>query len=117
MDTTFEPPAEDGPKDDRALAEMHYQDAVQAYGYIGYDNLTAAEINARTRVERLADAQLSMLQAMYHELRHGHDQAAAQTAALTEHSRALSEHADAMDKLHGALLEHADTLSRYRSRG
>jgi hypothetical protein len=39
------------------------------------------------------------------------------TAALVEHSKALSEHADAMDKLHGTLLEHADALSRYRPRG
>uniref|UniRef100_UPI003F495B19 hypothetical protein n=1 Tax=Streptosporangium sp. CA-256172 TaxID=3240076 RepID=UPI003F495B19 len=114
---TFETSAEDDPEDDRALAKQYYQGAVHTFGGIGYDSLTAAEMDARTRVERLADAQLSMLHAMYHELRHGHNQTAAQTAMLVEHSKALSEHADAMDKLRGALLEHADALSRYRPRG
>ncbi|MEV2273925.1 hypothetical protein [Nonomuraea africana] len=51
----------------------------------------------RTPGERLADAQLLALQAIYHELRHGHDQAAAQTVALADHSTALNEHASALD--------------------
>lgn len=114
---TFETSAEGAPENDRTLAKLYYQSAVHAFGGIGYDNLTAAEMDTRTRVERLADAQLSMLHARYHELRHGHEQTEAQTAALVEHSKPLSEHADAMDKLRGTLLEHADALSRYRPTG
>ncbi|MEV4188090.1 hypothetical protein AB0J28_42315 [Streptosporangium canum] len=53
---------------------------------------------------------------IYRELRHGHDQVTAQTAGPAEHTQALSEHADAMDKLRGTLLEHADALSCYRGR-
>lgn len=66
-----------------------------------------------TSAELLADAQLTTLQAIYHELRHGHDQASRQTAVMAAHTLALNEHADAMDKLSNALLNHADTISRY----
>lgn len=59
--------------------------------------MTAAELADWTPGERLADAQLLMLQAIYHELHHGHDQAAAHTMALAEHSTALNEHASALD--------------------
>ena len=97
------------PQGDRATAEMLYQFAVQTFDAIGYEQATPAELAAQTPAERLANAQLLVLQAIYLELRHGDDQVTAQTAAL-------AEHADAMDKLHGALMEHADALSRYRSR-
>ncbi|MEU8245892.1 hypothetical protein [Nonomuraea sp. NPDC048916] len=45
---------------------------------------------AQTPAERLANAQLLVLQAIYRELRHGHDQVTAQITALAEHSTALS---------------------------
>lgn len=80
------------------------------------NHLTAAQLAALLRLDRYADAQLMALQAIYHELRHGHDHAARQVEVTEEHTRALHEHADAMDKLRGALLDHADALSRYRLR-
>ncbi|SDL17616.1 hypothetical protein [Nonomuraea jiangxiensis] len=42
---------------------------------------TAADLAPQTPSERLANAQLLVLQAIYRELRHGNDLAAAQTAA------------------------------------
>lgn len=116
MDTPETFAVEDGPQNDRAEAEQLHQLAQGVFGQIGYMNATAVETAARTPIERLAEAQLLMLEAIYRELRHGHDQVTAQTAALAEHVQALSEHADAMDKLGGRLLEHADALSRYRPR-
>jgi hypothetical protein len=74
--------------------------------------MTAAELADRTPGERLADAQL--LQAIYRELRHGHDQVAAQTVALAAHSTALDEHADALDEASSRMLGHADSLDRFR---
>ena len=49
------------------------------------------------------------LQAIYYELRHGHDQMARQHTAL-------DDLATTMQQLRGALLEHADALSLYRGR-
>lgn len=53
------------------------------------------------------------LQAIYYELRHGHDQAARQAEALVEYTKALDSHAAAMNKLRGALLDHTDAISRF----
>ncbi|NJP98563.1 hypothetical protein HCN51_55665 [Nonomuraea sp. FMUSA5-5] len=89
---------------------MFYQFAGQAYGSIGYENKTAAELADRSADELLADAQLSMLQAIYHELGHGHDLA----AALAGHSAALSDHADQMARLGSDLRGHGDALDRHR---
>ncbi|MFG3437307.1 hypothetical protein ACGF0J_08690 [Nonomuraea sp. NPDC047897] len=114
MDTSQIPAPNGQPESDRATAEMFYQFAGQAYGSIGYENKTAAELADRSAGELLADAQLSMLQAIYHELRHGHDLAAAQTAALAEHSAALSDHADQMARLGSDLRGHGDALDRHR---
>lgn len=77
---------------------MLYQFALQAIGRIDSDKTTAADLAARTPAERLADAQLLVLQAIYRELRHGNDLAAAQTTALAEHSEALTDHADQMGR-------------------
>lgn len=63
-----------------------------------------------------ARLQLDVLLAIYYELRHGHDQAAAESERLAAHTEALHQHADEMDNVKGALLEHADAMSRYRNR-
>ncbi|WP_309114769.1 hypothetical protein [Saccharothrix sp.] len=55
---------------------------------------TAGE--ARPSQDRLM---LDMLVAIYHELRHGHDQAAAQAAAVAEQTKAVRELAGEMDRL------------------
>ncbi len=85
------------------------------------DKVPASELAKRTRSERLAEAQVMALQAIYRELQHGHDQAQKQTKALLRHAKAmealradLRDHAAAMDKARGALYDHADALSRYR---
>ncbi|MGJ6969624.1 hypothetical protein ACSDR0_47875 [Streptosporangium sp. G11] len=114
MDTSQTPTPDSRPQSDRDKAELLYQLAEHAYGHIGYEDRTAAELADRTPGERLADAQLLMLQAIYHELRHGHDQAAAQTMALADHSTALNEHASALDSASHRMAGHADALDRFR---
>ncbi|MGP4104600.1 hypothetical protein [Nonomuraea sp. KM90] len=114
MDTSQTPASDGQPHSNRATADMFYKFAGHAYGSIGYEDKTAAELADRPAVELLADAQLLMLQAIYHELRHGHDQAVAQTAALAEHSEALRDHADQMARLGSDLRGHGDALDRHR---
>ncbi|MEU7004768.1 hypothetical protein [Nonomuraea sp. NPDC046570] len=114
MDTSQTPTPDGRPQSDRAMAEMLYQFAEHAIGQIGYEDMTAAELADRTPGERLADAQLLVLQAIYRELRHGHDQAAAQTMALAEHSTALNEHASALGSASHRMAGHADALDRFR---
>jgi hypothetical protein len=53
-----------GPQSDRVKAELLYQLAEYAYGQVGYEDRTAAELADRTPGERLVDAQLLMLQAI-----------------------------------------------------
>ncbi|MEV4013118.1 hypothetical protein AB0J35_21675 [Nonomuraea angiospora] len=115
MDTSKPPAGDDEPQDDRAMGDMLYQFALQAIGRIDSEQTTAADLAARTPSERLANAQLLVLQAIYRELRHGSDLAAAQTAVLAEHSEALTDHADAMDGLRRDLRGHGDALDRHRS--
>lgn len=62
---------------------------------------TPAELSA------LGWAQVHLLKAIYHELRHGHDRA--DTTA-----DALNEHADAMDSLGSDMRGLGDSLSRHR---
>lgn len=83
MDTPETFAVEDGPQNDRAEAEQLHQLAQGVFGQIGYMNATAVETAARTPIERLAEARLLMLEAIYRELRHGHDQVTAQTAGGT----------------------------------
>jgi hypothetical protein len=97
---------------DRAKAELLYQLAEYAYSHVGYEDRTAAELADRTPGERLVDAQLLMLQAIYHELRHG--QAAAQTVVLADHSTTLNEHASTLDSASSRMAGHADALDRFR---
>lgn len=96
MDTSQTPVPDGQPQGDRAQAERLYWFAQYAYGGVDFEDADLAELANRSADERRADAQLMMLQAIYHELRHGHDQVAAQTAALAEHSAALSDHADTL---------------------
>lgn len=90
--TTEEVPKEDDKPGERQQAEALYERASH----------TIDQLESSTS----PDPQLMVLQAIYHELRHGHDQVACQTAAL-------NEHAAAMDKLRGALAEHSDALHRH----
>ncbi|WP_139794869.1 hypothetical protein [Saccharomonospora piscinae] len=69
------------------------------------DRTPAGEVERRTRAERLAEAQLHALQAIYCELRHGHDQA-------RQHTDGMRSHANAMDKLRGALYDHGAAMGR-----
>ena len=82
-----------------------------------FDRMTGGELVARSRVERLVHAQLLVLQATYHELRHGHDLAARQIEVMTAHTEALIDHAGTMDKHRGALADYADGMSRHRPEG
>ncbi|MEY7971426.1 hypothetical protein AB8O38_05430 [Saccharomonospora xinjiangensis] len=59
----------------------------------------------RTRTERLAEAQLLLLQAIYCELRHGHDQ-------TRQHAEELDSHTAAMSRLRGALYDHGAAMGR-----
>lgn len=111
--TTDDRGSTDEPKDDRETAQVLYHFVCQDRDKI--DNYaTADELAARTTGERLANAQLLALQAIYHELRYGHDQMARQTAAMEAHTKAMEDHAEAMDTLRGALLDHSDQISRFR---
>ncbi|MFI7535082.1 hypothetical protein [Streptosporangium sp. NPDC049376] len=112
MDTSQTAGLADEPHSDRATAERLYRLALQAFA--GSD----MELSAMRPAER---AQVLLLQAIYHELRHGRGQAGAQSAALAEHSRvlnthseALTDHADEMDRLRSAMLGHSDALGRSR---
>lgn len=85
------------------------------------DTVPASELAKRPPSERFAEAQAMALQAIYYELRHGHDQTQQQTKALHTHAKEmeklradLRDHAGAMDKARGALYDHAEALSRYR---
>jgi hypothetical protein len=109
------------PEDKSSSAEETPSDRVLAGELYGFTRQAIIELNDNTRqlvrrtvTERFAEAHLLALQAIYHELRYGHDQTERQTAAMAAHTQALDEHADAMDKLRGALADHADALSRYR---
>jgi hypothetical protein len=120
---TSKPAGDDEPQGDRAVGDMLYQFALQAIGRIDSEQTTAADLAPQTWSERVADAQLVVLQAIYRELRHGHDLAAAQTAALTEHTKALTEHAealtdhaDSMGQMRSGMLGHSDSLDRFPRR-
>jgi hypothetical protein len=101
------------PASDRTLAET-------LYGLVGQDvdalfnRATVDERSARPQSERIAEAQLTLLQAIYHELRHGHDQVQRQIEVLAAHTTALDEHADAMDNLKKALYFEGDMRGRGR---
>ncbi|RSN09143.1 hypothetical protein DMB42_17575 [Nonomuraea sp. WAC 01424] len=114
MDTSKPSAGADEPQGDRAVGDMLYQFALQVIGRLDSEQTTAADLAAQTRSERVADAQLLVLQAIYRELRHGHDLAAAQTSALAKHTEALTDHADTMDRMSSAMLGHADSLDRHR---
>jgi hypothetical protein len=73
---------------------------------------TADEMAAWPRAEKIASAQLTALQAIHRELRHGNDQTALQVEALTKHTKALADHTDAMESLRHALDGHGDAVSR-----
>ncbi|WP_141630144.1 hypothetical protein [Saccharomonospora azurea] len=134
----YEPPLS-APTDHRLPEEQHVADATdneedltprqigaELYDFAMQimredDRVSAEELAKRTRSERLAEAQVMALQAIYRELQHGHDQAQKQTKALLRHAKVmealradLRDHAAAMEKSRGALSDHTDALIRYR---
>jgi predicted RNA-binding Zn ribbon-like protein len=66
------------------------------------DNLVSSSDVPRTRTEQLLEVQATLLQAVYHQLRHNHSQQAGLTQALEAHTLALAEHraeqVDALDR-------------------
>ena len=59
-----------------------------------------AELGEAEEFRSLAWAQVHLLRAIYHELRHGNDQA---IKLAKENADALSEHADTMDHMSSAM--------------
>ncbi|MGW5703881.1 hypothetical protein [Amycolatopsis japonica] len=89
---------------ERAQAEEH---AAMALAHLDEaDNVEAAPGTPEEQ-NRLARAQIHLLQAIYHELRHSNDLAACNAAAL-------DEHANAMDHLGTDMRGLGDALSRHR---
>jgi hypothetical protein len=81
------------------------------------DHLTSAdeaELGEAEEFRSLAWAQVHLLKAIYHELRHGHDQTRREIEALAKHTAALDEHADAMDGLKRGMYYEGDMHSRRR---
>ena len=76
-------------------------------------NADGVELGEPAELGSLAWAQVHLLKAIYHELRHGNDQAAARADA---DAAALSEHADAMDHMARDMRGLGDSLSRSRYR-
>ncbi|GAA0645560.1 hypothetical protein GCM10010174_80670 [Kutzneria viridogrisea] len=106
---------EDQPtKNHREQAEVLYTLTCQGVGEVE-DRLTdilPAELAARSRTELLLSAQSTLLQAVYHELRHGHDQLAEHTAALKAHTKALNSAASAEFHMARHLAGNADAMNR-----
>lgn len=83
---------------------------------LAQDNLAdgdGVELGAAAELGSLAWAQVHLLKAIYHEVRHGNDQAAAR--AETD-AAALSEHSAAMDRMARDMRGLGDSLSRSRYR-
>lgn len=121
--TTYRLHTTDEPEDERTQAEELYNSVCRDIEQV-INEATGEERASLSFGERLAETQLAALQAIYRELRHGHDQLARQTEAMAAHTEALKDHAAAlkdhageMHELRGALLDHADELGRSRSRG
>ncbi len=94
----------DEAKSDREIGEM-LADSVEE---------PVADVRAKTDLERIGEAQIMALMAIYHEMRHGHDLSAIQNNALII---AFQQHTDTLDGLRRALLGHAaDPLSPYCGR-
>ena len=99
---------------DREQAELLYKLACNDLGRVSDRLMEAkpAEHDATPSAEWLLSAQVGLLQAVYHELRHGHDQQAAHIAALKAHTKALNEHANQMCHLGRKLTGNSDALDR-----
>ncbi|KOX27114.1 hypothetical protein ADK67_14995 [Saccharothrix sp. NRRL B-16348] len=90
----------------RARGEQFFQTAVE--------HLRSADDTPTdpTETTHIGWAQVSLLRAIYHELRHGNDLTEQNTTALKEHTAALDEHADGMDGLRKAMYFEGDAHSR-----
>jgi hypothetical protein len=94
---------------ERARAEELFVAAEQNLAQAGDVGLGAAQ-----ELGSLGWAQIHLLKAIYHELRHGHDQVEREIEALAQHAAALDEHADAMDGLKRGMYYEDDVHSRRR---
>ncbi|GGU73934.1 hypothetical protein [Lentzea flava] len=86
----------------RQQGEQCIADAID---HLSYADETPTE---PTELTHIGWAQVLTLRAIYFELRHGHDLAAQNAAAIAANTDALSEHSDGMDDLRKALLYEAD---------
>jgi hypothetical protein len=92
---------------DRDRAELLFADASA--------HLQAVDpYEGETRDTYIGYTQVLLLQAIYHELRHGHDQVERQVEVLAAHTKALKEHADEMDDLKKAPYFQGDAHGRGR---
>ncbi|QFZ20455.1 hypothetical protein [Saccharothrix syringae] len=79
-------------------ATSPYRQAGQVLA-ISVGEILETDDTARGAEPSLDRLKLDMLMAIYNELRHGHDQAAAQAAAVVEQTKALRELAGEVDRL------------------
>ncbi len=91
---------------ERALAEQCYKIAEDHL-----DDVDGMRSGTPEELSSLGAAQVELLKAIYYEMRHGNDLAAAAAAA---HAKALDEHADAMDHLGADMRGLGDALDRHR---
>lgn len=82
------------PESEREQAESWY---VLAEGNV--DNADAAPYADAEEIGQLGYAQTHLLRAIYHEMRHGHDQTAAHAAAIEKQTRALADLAGVLDRV------------------
>lgn len=104
--TTDQTPTDEAPHTDRERAELLFDVVCQDVDKLD-NHATAEDLAARTLGERQAETQLTALQAIYYEMRHGNDQ-------LAHQATALEGHAAAMDNLRSTLMSHTDALERFR---
>lgn len=103
---------------DREQAELLYKLACNDFGKVADRLMEAkpAEYDATPSAEWLLSAQVGLLQAVYHELRHGQDRQAEHTAALKAHTKAPNEHANQMHHLGRKVTGNSDALDRSHRR-
>lgn len=82
------------PETERGQAESWY---VLAEGNV--DNADAAPYAEAEEIGQLGYAQAHLLRAIYHEMRHGHDQTAAHAAAIEKQTKALADLAGVLDRV------------------
>lgn len=100
--------------DSDEIAELSPRERGENYLAKALGHLQAADDTPTepTEATHVGWAQVTMLRAIYEELRHGNDLTEQHTAALREHTQALDEHAEGMDGLRKAMYFEGDMRSR-----